>query len=224
MNKQHIGLFIRLGSACQGPPLAAILRILHRILVRDLGLRQSLDTNAQPRCVHHDEHCGQALVFLTHDETGRAIIVHHAGRVGVDPHFVFDRTARHPIARAQRAIVIHQNLGNYEQRDALGRIGRVGSFCQHQMDDVFGQIMFAGRNENLGSGNGIGTIELRHRAGADQAQISAALRLGQIHGAQPFVGNHFGEILGLLLGRALGEDGRDRPIGQAGVHPEGLVG
>src|SRR3546814_1651748 len=59
-----------------------------------------------------------------------AVIIHHAGRIGVDAHLVLDRTARQRIACSERAIVIDEELGHDEQRNALDAVGRVGGFCE----------------------------------------------------------------------------------------------
>ena len=54
------------------------------------------------------------------------------------------------------------------------------------MDDVLGQVVLAGGDENLGAGDFVGAVRLRDGAGADKTEIGAALRLGQVHRAGPF--------------------------------------
>ena len=223
VDEQWVGLFLRLGRTGQGAALAAILRILHGVLIGGFGLGQALDANAQARGIHHDEHGGQALVFLTDHPSGCAVIVHHAGRVAVNAHLVFDAAARHRIALPQRAIVVDENLRHDEQRNALAALRRTRRLGQDQVNDVLGHVMLTGRDEDLGPGDRIAAIGIGHGAGADQAQVRAAVRLGQVHGAGPFARDHPGQVLGLLLGAALGEDGADRPGGQARIHAPGLV-
>ena len=92
------------------------------------------------------------------------------------------------------------------------------------MDDVVSHVVFAGRDEDLGAGDRIAAIGLRFGLGPDHAQIGAAMRLGQVHRAGPFVGDHLGKILLLLLLAALGEQCGNRTVGQARIHAEGLVG
>src|ERR1700746_365701 len=58
----------------------------------------------------------------------------------------------------------------------------------HQMHDVFREIVLAGGDENLGAGDLVAAVALRRGAGAHQAEIGAALRLGEIHRAGPFAG------------------------------------
>ena len=60
------------------------------------------------------------------------------------------------------------------------------NFCQDQMDDILSQIMLATGDPYLGASDGIATISLRLRLGADQTKIGTTLRLGQIHGPGPF--------------------------------------
>ena len=124
------------------------------------------------------------------------------------PHLVFERAARNRIARAQRAIGVDHHLGDDEQRDALGRFGCIGGLGEDQVDDVFGQVVLARRDEDLGPGDRIRPVGARHRAGADQAQIGAAMRLGQVHRPEPLARNHFRDVKRLLPGAALGEIGR----------------
>lgn len=84
--------------------------------------------------------------------------------------------------------------------------------------------MLAGRDEDLGAGDRIGAIAIGHGLGADHAEIGAAVRLGQVHRARPFAGDHLGHIGRLLFVRALGDDRRDRARGKAGIHRKGLIG
>ena len=64
-------------------------------------------------------------------------------------------------------------------------VGRVGQAGEHQMDDVLGQIVLAGGDEDLGAGDLVAAVAGGLGAGADQAEIGAALRLGQAHRAAP---------------------------------------
>ena len=47
-----------------------------------------------------------------------------------------------------------QELGHQEQADALDALGRVGQAREHEVQDVFRQIMLAGADEDLGAGDG----------------------------------------------------------------------
>ena len=92
------------------------------------------------------------------------------------------------------------------------------------MDDVLSQIVLAGRDEDLGTGNLVAAVAVRHRAGAQQAEIRAALRLGQVHGAGPVAGDHLRHV-GLLEDiAAVDQQGRDRALRQPRIHAERHVG
>ena len=92
------------------------------------------------------------------------------------------------------------------------------------MDDVLGEIMLAGGDENLRAGDLVAAVGLRHCAGAHQAEIGAALRLGQVHRAGPLAVDQFRQIGRLLLGRAVGGERGGRPQRQARIHGERHVG
>src|SRR3546814_7390561 len=73
MDEQRIGLFGRLGRAGQRAALPPVLRILDRVLIRDLGDAQPLQPDAEPRGVHHDEHRREPLHLLADQPAGRAV-------------------------------------------------------------------------------------------------------------------------------------------------------
>ena len=206
VDEDRIGLGLGLGRAGQRAALTAVERIGDRVLIGDLGLSIALNADAKARGVHHDEHGGKALVLVTHEVSGRAVIVEQAGGVAVDAHLLFDRTAGHAIARGRFAVFIENELGHDEERDALGAVRRSRGLGQHQMDDVAGQVMLASGNEDLGAGDRVAAIAVRYRLGADHAEIGAAMRLGQVHGARPFTRDHLGNVSRLLLVRTLGQD------------------
>ena len=123
----------------QRPALPPLARVGERVLVGDLGLGEALQANPQPRRVHHDEHRRQALLGLADQPALGAVIVEHAGRVAVDAHLLLDGAAADRVALADRAVVVDQELGHHEQRDAFHVVGRAGDLGQHQVDDVFGR-------------------------------------------------------------------------------------
>ena len=128
------------------------------------------------------------------------------------------------VARAERAVGLRQHLRHDEQRNAARALGRAFDARQHEMDDVGGEIVLAGRDEDLGAGDLVAAVGLLHRLGAEQAQVGAAMRLGEVHGAGPFAGDHLRQIRGLLLGRAVRDQRRDRALRQPRIHGEGHVG
>ena len=142
----------------------------------------------------------------------------------MNTHFMLDRTAGHAIARAQGSVRIDIQLRHHKQRQSLGALRCALTPRQHQMNDVFGQIMLACGDEYFLPCQRIRTIGLRHGFGFDQAQIGAALRLGEVHGAQPVASGHFRHIKRLLCRRAMLDQRRHSPLCQAGIHGEGHVG
>ena len=115
MDEDRIGLRLGLGRAGQRAALAAIERVGDRVLIGDFGLAQALDTDAEARRVHHDEHGGEALVLLADQPALGAIIVEDAGRIAVDAHLVFDRSADDAIAFAERSVIVDEEFRDHEQ-------------------------------------------------------------------------------------------------------------
>ena len=149
MDEQCVSFFVRFLWSGQTATLTAVLCVLDRVLARNLCDAKPLKTHAKARCVHHDEHGGEALRLLADEIAGRAVIIHDAGRIGVNAHLVLDRPAGDAIARAKAAIVIDEELRHDEQADTLHIVGRAGCLGQHQMNDVLGQVMLARRNEDF---------------------------------------------------------------------------
>ena len=103
--------------------------------------------------------------------------------------------------------------------------GRVGQARQHQMDDVLGQVVLAGGDEDLGAGDAVAAVAAAARPGADQAEVGAAMRLGQAHGAGPACRRRasagsacFSSSVPCAMERVVGA------VGEAGIHAEGEVG
>ena len=84
--------------------------------------------------------------------------------------------------------------------------------------------MLAGGDENLLPGDGIGAVGLRHGLRLEQAEIGAAMRFRQVHGAGPFAGRHVRHVALLLLVAAADDQRGHRAGGEAGIHREGHVG
>src|SRR5690606_17103079 len=98
-------------------------------------------------------------------------------------------------------------FGDDEQGDAFGALGSIRQAGQHDMHDVFGQVVVAGGNKDLGSGDFIGTIGLGDGTGFDLAQVGAALGLGQAHGAGPAAFGQGNQVCLFLLFAAVQQDG-----------------
>ncbi len=91
------------------------------------------------------------------------------------------------------------------------------------MDDVLCQVLLAAGDPDLLAGDLVGTIGLRHRLGADQTEICAALGLGEVHGAGPFAGRHVRPVNRFQFVRRAGHQRLIGAMGQARIHGEGHV-
>ncbi|MND90489.1 hypothetical protein D3C80_825740 [compost metagenome] len=141
----------------------------------------------------------------------------------MDTHLVFDGATAHAIALAGSAIGVGQELRHDKQRNAFGASRRIGQTRQHDVHDVAGHVVFAGRDEDLGTAHFVAAVGLRFGLGAQHAQVGAAVRFGQAHGAGPLTGYQLGQVGLLLLGCAVLGDGVHGAVGQAGVHAPGPV-
>ena len=137
---------------------------------------------------------------------------------------MLNTAAVNAIALTQRAIGIDQIFRHHKQAHTLDAGRRIGQAGQHQVHDVGGHVVLTGADENLVTGDPVAAIGLGFGLGAHQAQVSAAVRLGQAHGAGPLTAGHLGQV-GLLLGvGAVGVQRGVSAVRQAGVHGPGLVG
>ena len=84
--------------------------------------------------------------------------------------------------------------------------------------------MFTGADENFVARDFVGAIGQGFGLGAHQAQIGAAMRLGQAHGTGPFATGHFVQISLLLHLGTVAVQCRVRTMREAGVHGPSLVG
>ena len=224
MHDQRIGRPLGVGGARDGPALQAVLGIGDGVLIGRDRAGIALQSHAQARLVHHGEHGPHPLVQVAQQPAAGIVIVHDAGGVAVDAHLVFQRAHRHAVAFPQAAIRVHQKLGHDEQADPPGSLAAARCLGQHQMDDVFRQVVIAGRDEDLLPRDQIAAVVLGFGPGAQDAQIGAAMRFGQVHRAGPVATDHPGQIGLLLRLGAVGVDRRIGAVGQALIHVEGHVG
>ena len=97
-----------------------------------------------------------------------------------------DAAARRRCAAPGVPSALGRNLGTRNRLMPLVPGGRVGQPRQHQVHDVLGQVVLAGRDEDLGAGDACSCRRSAgHRLGAQHAEVGAAMRLGQAHGARP---------------------------------------
>src|SRR3546814_17266746 len=98
--------------------------------------------------------------LLANQPSGRAVIVHHAGWLGVYAHLLFQRAHRHAVADRETALRISQIFGTEEKADPLHPFRRVRHPGTHQMAYINGQIIPARRNETIDSGNAISAVRI----------------------------------------------------------------
>jgi hypothetical protein len=159
-----------LAARAHGTTLRAVARIVQRRVVARHAQHGGGDAHANAGLVHHVEHALQALARLTHQ------IAHGARAVAIGailPHrelafaeieqrvggaapaqLVVQSGQRHVVAHAaQSAVGVDHFLGHDEQRNAAraGHQFAVGirNLGQHQVDDVFGQLMLAAGDPHL---------------------------------------------------------------------------
>jgi hypothetical protein len=82
------------------------------------------------------------------------------------------------------------------------------------VNDVFGVVVLAERDEDFLAIQLVGAVALRHRSRAHRGKIGARLRLGQVHRAGPRAGHHLRQEFFLELVRSAQLDGFDRALRQ----------
>ena len=100
-------------------------------------------------------------------------------------HLVVEPGQDDVVALAERAVVVHQELGDDEQRDALHAGRTAGDLGQHQVDDVLGQLVVAAGDPHLVAGQPVAAVVLGLGPRGDVGQRRAGLRLRQRHRAEP---------------------------------------
>ncbi len=142
----------------------------------------------------------------------------------MDAHLVFQCAASDSIALADAAVVAGKVLRHDKERYALRARRRVRQARQHDVHDVLGQVVFARRDEDLRAGDAVGAVRGRFGVGLQEAEIGAAVRLGQAHRAGPAAADQRLHEHGLLFLGAVRVDGLHRAVGEAGVHRPRPVG
>ena len=210
----HLGLRRVFTASAHGAALGPVAGVVERGVVARQPEHGGCNADTNARLVHHVEHALQALAGCAHQiadgtcalavqtalaqrELAFAKIEQRIG--GAAPtELVVQACQRHVVALAgEFALGVDHALGNDEQRDAARARHqlalRVGDLGQHQVDDVFGQVVLARRNPHLvaleavAGTKWIGGIvrTIGHGARGHVRQARARLRLGQAHGARP---------------------------------------
>ena len=215
-------LHARLGV--EPPALEALVRVLQRVLVGAVADGEALQTDREAGVVHHREHVRHAPVLLTDEVAGGLVVVEDARGAGLDAELVLDRLADHAVLLVgEIAVVVEEELGDDEARDALGAGRGVGRAGQHEVDDVVGHVVLAPRDPDLRAGDLVGAVVLLDGTGAHCADVGAGLGLGEVHGARPLARHHLGQP-GLALDLvAVDQERVDRALGQQRRHRERFV-
>ena len=201
--------------------LQAVLRVGGRVLVGDLGLGEALDADREPRLVHHHEHGVEAAIRLADEPARRAVIVHDAGRVAVDAHLVLDRAAgRRRCARRACRRRSTRNFGTTKSEMPLVPAGAPSMRASTRWTMFSARSCSPAEMKILVPVDRVGAVAVRHGLGLEQAEIGAAMRLGEVHGAGPGALDHLRQIGALLLLGAVHEQRGDRALGQARIHAE----
>ena len=224
MVNQAIGHLIRLFFARECPHGASILGIGQRPLIGQFRWPDTLNGSADPGSVHEGEHAVQPFVLGPDQVTGGPVEIEHAGGRGLDAHFLFQTATDHRVTCTQATLFVGQELGHDKQADTPGALGSVRQTSEDNVDNVLGQVVIAGGNENLGARQAIAAVGLWFGLGFHLAQIGAALGFGQAHGAGPAAFGQRCKVGLLLFVGTVQKNGIHGAEGQAGVHGEGPVG
>ncbi|MNY07087.1 hypothetical protein D3C86_1398730 [compost metagenome] len=215
VHDDRIGDLVRIGRAGWRTALDSVLGVFDGVLIGAFTEGQALDPDAQAFVVHHGEHRRQAFVRRIDDVTGGAVEIHHTGGRGLDAHLVLDRTAGQAVAFTQRAVGIDHEFRHQEQRNAFGAWRSIRQSGQHQVNDVFGEVVLTAGDEDLGAADLVAAVGLWLGPGADNAQVGTGVWLGQAHGTGPDTGIHVRKVGRFQRFAAMGID---RQAGAGGQH------
>ena len=202
----HVGMIDdrSASGAADRPALHPLARVSDRLLVGGFRHCDALQPDIQARVVHHREHVFQAAVRFADKISDRTVLIairHDGGRRSVDAEFVFDRRTHQIVPVPGCAVRIDQELRRHEQRNATRARRRIRQACQHEVDDVLGDVVLAPGDEDLRPEQAI-AVAVRLRPRADRGQVGPRARFGQVHRAGPLARDHFGQITLLqLVGR-----------------------
>ncbi len=147
-----------LAGRADGPALRPLPRIVQRVQVAGVAQRHRAQADADACLVHHVEHVGQTLVRLAYQVADRAgFALRRVARAFAKVEQAVDRAAiahlvvhagqLHVVALAQLSVLVDQELGHQQQRDAFHTGDQLSirsrDLAQHQVHDVLGQLVVA---------------------------------------------------------------------------------
>jgi len=92
------------------------------------------------------------------------------------------------------------------------------------MDDVVGEVVVAAADENLGPRDAVASVVVAVGLGDYLAQVRAAARFSQAHGARGFAAHHLRQPRVLEFFGPVHQNGVDGALAEPGKHEEGPVG
>ena len=135
--------------------------------------------------------------------------------------FVLNVHGGYVIPGTHRAILVDPELGHQEEGNAGGAFFGARCLGQHQVDNVFRQVMVSGGDEAFRTCELIlaGSVGGECLA-CDRADLGSCAWFGQAHSTAPFTGYHLGQKQVLLfLGSIFLKHG-DSTLGQTPEHDD----
>ena len=201
-----------LATRTHGATLGSRFGVVQAGLVTRIAEHRRTQAHRNARLVHHVEHAAQAVAWLAYQVAdGTRAVIGHGGanrefalakiqqrvRHAAIAELVIQARQRHVVALAREfAVFVHQLLRHDEQRDAFGAWNQlavcIGNFGQHQMDDVFGQLMLTVGYPHFVAAQPVARTQrikfrlhaIGHGPRHDVRQTRPGLRLTQAHRAR----------------------------------------
>ena len=95
----------------------------------------------------------------------------------MDAELVLDRHAPHVVGCSRFSVGANQPLRHDEERNAFNALWRIGFARQHEMNDIFGEVVFPVGDKDLLAVEPIAAIGLRDGPRADRGQVGTRLWL-----------------------------------------------
>ena len=225
MHDDRIGRLVGILGAGQRAALQALAGIGDRALVGGLGEAEPLHADAR-RAAFIMVNMARMPLFgsPTSQPVASSKFITQVGR-GLDAHLVLDgAAARRRCARPSVPSAFGRNFGTRNRLMPLMPGGASGRRASTRWTMFSVRSCSPAEMKILVPVMRVAAVALRHGLGAQQAEIGAAMRLGQAHGAGPGAVDQLRQI-GLPSARRC--RGVQRVVGavaEAGIHAEGQVG
>lgn len=152
-----------------GAALQAGAGVFDRIEITRHSEAACEDADAESGFVHHVEHGGQTFSWFA-DEFTDARVVFAEVECGVDggavAHFVVQPDEADAITGASGSIGVDVVAGDNKKRNTSSGLGCAVDAGQYEVDDIFGQVVFAARDPHFAAAQVVGAVGLRRGAGA----------------------------------------------------------